>query len=293
MLLVSCAVVLCTAVPTEAFAWGAAAHRFIMRRAIDLLPAEMKPFFEHYREELVLRVIDPDLWRTAGFDEDANHFLDFGVAEYGAYPFAALPRDYDAAIEKFGLATVKRNGLLPWREADMFGQLRRAFESLGRREGQAPGNVVLFAAAAAHYIQDAHQPLHASNNYDGQLTGQRGLHARFESDLFERFESKLTIEPAAPMPMMHPRDVAFDILLESFRLVPGLLDADKKAIEGKDTYDDQYFEKLLVGVKPMLEQRLRASITQTASLMIGAWTAAGKPMLVTMLPRRVEKVRAQ
>ena len=39
------------------------------------------------------------------------------------------------------------------------------------------GNAVLFASTLAHYIQDAHQPLHVHNNYDGQLSGQTGLHA--------------------------------------------------------------------------------------------------------------------
>src|ERR1051326_1119996 len=103
-----------TVKPAPAFAWGTAAHRFIMRSALDLLPAETKPFFDHYRDEIVLRVIDPDLWRLVGFDEDTNHFLDLGVSEYGAYPYTALPHDYDAAVQKFGAATVKRNGLLPW-----------------------------------------------------------------------------------------------------------------------------------------------------------------------------------
>src|SRR5258706_3725200 len=47
--------VLIVLVPAPASACGAAAHRYIMGRAIDLLPADIKPFFEHYRDELVLR----------------------------------------------------------------------------------------------------------------------------------------------------------------------------------------------------------------------------------------------
>src|ERR1051325_766511 len=103
-------------VPASAFAWGAAAHRYIMGRAIDALPPDIKPFFDHYRGELVLRVNDPDLWRVAGWDDDPHHFLDLGIEEYGPYPFAALPREYGAAIQKFGMAALKRHGLLPWRE---------------------------------------------------------------------------------------------------------------------------------------------------------------------------------
>src|SRR5688572_32147730 len=83
--------------PSPAFAWGFEAHKFIMRRAIDLLPPELKPFFTQHRDEIVIRVVDPDLWRNVGWPEDPNHFLDFGVKEYGPYPFTALPREYGAA----------------------------------------------------------------------------------------------------------------------------------------------------------------------------------------------------
>ena len=278
-------------VPAPAFAWGAAAHRYIMRRAIELLPADVKPFFDRHRDELVLRVLDPDLWRTAGWDEDPNHFLDLGVEEYGPYPFVALPREYGAAVEKFGVATLKRYGLLPWREAEEFGNLRRAFQAFTRNAPFAPNDTVLFAAVAAHYIQDAHQPLHASNNFDGQLTGQNGVHARFESALFERFESRMTITPSPAKPIANARDAAFDVLLASYQLVRPLLDADKEAIAGKDAYDDEYFEKFFGKVAPMLQRRLAESITATASLIVGAWEQAGKPPLKTDVPQPVQRVR--
>src|SRR5438270_13989609 len=84
--------------PAPASAWGFVGHRLIMRRAIELLPPPLKPFYEHYRDEIVLRVVDPDLWRSVGWEEDANHFIDFGAKEYGAYPFKELPRDFDAAV---------------------------------------------------------------------------------------------------------------------------------------------------------------------------------------------------
>src|SRR5436190_1987806 len=109
------------------FAWGFAAHRLIMARAIASLPAELKPFFVRHQDEMLLRVTDPDVWRKAGWDDGPNHFVNFGVSEYGTYPFAALPREYGAAIEKFGTETVQKNGLLPWRAAEEFGNLRRAF----------------------------------------------------------------------------------------------------------------------------------------------------------------------
>jgi hypothetical protein len=278
-------------VPSSASAWGFAAHKYIMRRAIDLLPPELKPFYVRYREEIVVRVVDPDLWRNVGWPEEPNHFVDFGVREYGPYPFTALPRDYGAALGKFGRVTLERNGLLPWREEEMFGNLRRAFEGMGRDAPYAVSDVVVFSAVAAHYMQDAYQPLHATDNFDGARTGQQGIHARFERDLFERDESRLSISPGTVTPFSSARDAAFEVLLESFRLVDPLLAADRKAIAGRDAYDDAYFAAFFTSVEPLLEQRIGGAIAATASLIVGAWQLAGKPVLKLEISRPVERVR--
>lgn len=277
--------------PAPALAWGTDAHRFIMSRAIDLLPPELKPFFEHYRAELVVRTIDPDTWRLMGWEDDPNHFLDFGMKELGAFPFTDLPRDYGAALEKFGADTMRRVGHLPWREAEMFGNMRRAFEAFATGAPYAGSNVVLFTGAAAHYIQDAHQPLHATVNYDGQQTGNDGIHARFERDLFERFQSRLSVNPPQPAPIRNPRDTAFDVLLASYKLVDGILAADKEAVAGKDLYDDGYFESFFIKVKPVLERRLGEAASATAGLIIGAWELAGKPAPTIKPARPIQKVK--
>jgi len=263
-----------------------------MARALALLPPPLKPFYDRYRDEIVARAVDPDVWRNAGFDEEEpNHFINFGTRDYGEFPFVALPREYGAALEKFGIATLRRNGLLPWRFQEEFGNLRRAFEGYTRGSAYAPTDVILFTGAAGHYIQDAHQPLHASDNYNGQLTGNTGVHARFERDLVERFQARLTISPKPPAAMAGPRDAAFDALLASYRLVPSILEADSAAIGGKDAYDDEYFEKFFGRVKALLEQRLADAITATASVIVGAWEQAGKPVVKLEGARPVEKRR--
>ena len=277
--------------PATAFAWGASAHRYIMRRAIELLPPEIKPFFDRHRDELVLRVNDPDLWRVAGFeDEPPNHQIDFGVEDYGPYPFTALPREYDAAVEKFGASVVRRHGLLPWRTMEEFGNLRRAFQGFPRNQLYVEGNAVLFAATLAHYVQDGHQPLHVHNNFDGQLSGQHGVHARFESELFERFETRLTIAPPPLRAIPNMRDFMFEVALAGFQQVPQILAADRAAIGANDSYDADYFEKFFTGIRPVLERQLAGAVASTASVIVSAWTQADKPAL-TVAPRPVQKVR--
>ena len=276
------AVLSLVAIPAPARAWGFQAHQFIADRAIAALPPEIRPFFQANRTFIVEHTIDPDLWRTAGFTEESpRHFLNLDA--YGAYPFADLPRAYDAALAKYGADTLVGNGLLPWRAAEVAGWLRRAFEET-RSAGYARRNVAFFSAVLAHYIADAHVPFHAVLNYDGQLTGQHGIHARWESDLFVRFERRLTIAPAAVRPASEVRDLVFDTLLSSVRLASGVLDADRRALGARDRYDDGYFEAFFEGTRGVLERRLAESIAASAAAVTGAWQAAGRPPMPVTPP---------
>jgi hypothetical protein len=288
---ICCALILVTVTPASSFAWGFAGHRLIMRRAIDLLPPELKPFFDRYRDEVVMRVVDPDLWRNVGFEDNPHHFIDFGVPEYGAYPFTALPREYGAAVEKFGMPLLRSYGLLPWRQAEEFGQLRREFGELRRSAPYTVSNIVLYSAVAAHYVQDGYQPFHATDNFDGQKTGSQGIHSRFERDLIERFEARLHLAPEPATPMTNARDAAFESVLAGYQLVDPILKADRDAVAGRDTYDDVYFEKFFTAVQPVLERRLSGAITATASMIVGAWDQAGRPPMRLSDVRPAERVR--
>ena len=181
--------------------------------------------------------------------------------------------------------------MLPWRDAEEFGNLRRAFDGFKRQAPYATGDVVLFAAVTSHYLQDAHQPFHATNNYDGQLTGNNGIHSRFERDLIEKFSARLQLAPGPIKPVLNARDRAFDALVDSFTHVDAILKADSAAVAGKDAYDDDYFEKFFVAVKPLLEKQLSLAITATASVIVGAWESAGRPVLKTADARPLQRVR--
>lgn len=279
--------------PARAGAWGFEAHQFIVRRAIEQLPEPMRPFFEKHREFIVAHSIDPDLWRTAGWvEEPSRHFVDLDA--YGAFPFRELPREYDRAVEKFGRAMVERNGLLPWRAAETTGELRRAFAQQTR--GGAPyalENVKFFSAIVAHYVSDGFVPLHAVLNYDGQLTGQHGVHARFEGELFTRYSARLTIAPPPVSSATDPRDFMFDTLLASFQLADEVFKADREVTGSRSEYDAAYFDAFLGRVQPMLERRLSQAISGVASVLIGAWEAGGRPALPLQPPEVTQKVGAR
>ena len=283
---------LLVAVPAPAHAWGFDAHHFIMDRAIALLPPELRPLFEKNRAMVVERAIDPDTWRTAGFTEEPpNHFLDIDWEGYGKYPFAALPRSYDEAVAKFGKDRITQEGTLPWRTEEMYGNVRRSFESIARGNGFGQLDVLLLSASLAHYISDAHVPLHGVSNYNGQMSAQLGVHNRWESTMFERYRDRLTIAPKPIPPITSPRDFVFDRILEDAQLTPALLKADADAIGNRDVYDTAYYDAFFAAQRGVMEDRLNRSIAAVAAIITGAWEAAGKPTVPVTPPSTPERRR--
>ena len=285
------------AAPMPAHAWGFSAHKFVMDRAIALLPPELRPFYENHRSEVVERAIDPDTWIIAGWEEERpHHFVDMDSPGFGPYPFNELPRDYTAAVAKFGAARMRDAGTVPWTAEEVFGSLRRAFEAYPRRGGFGPNahlDVVLFSAWLSHYAADAHVPLHGVANYDGQLSQQWGVHSRWEATLFERYRERLTIAPKAIAPVRDPRGFLFSALLQDTQLVPALLKSDRDAAGDRDVYDEAYYDAFFASNRTVMERRLNDSIAAIAAMITGAWEAAGKPSMTTSVPSTPQRRRRQ
>ncbi|MGH9218255.1 MAG: hypothetical protein ACRD1W_03075, partial [Vicinamibacterales bacterium] len=142
-----------------------------------------------------------------------------------------------------------------------------------------------------HYVSDGHVPLHAVVNYNGQLTGQDGVHSRWEGELFERNRSSLKIAPPPLKPVTVPRDAMFDVLLASNRLAENVLAVDRQATAGREFYDDAYFDALAKGTLTTLERRLNDSISAVASFIVGAWETAGKPAIPLEAERTPRRIR--
>lgn len=281
------ALALWTMRPVHVDAWGFAGHKFITDRAIDLLPQEIRPFFQTFRATVVEHSIDPDTYRTVGFAEETpRHFLDMDA--YGTFPFKDLPRDYKEAVAKRGVDFVLKNGTVPWRTEEMYNQLRDAFKQLAGPTPQpwARDNITLFSSVMAHYVGDSFQPFHAAVNYDGQVTGQQGIHARFETELFARYQARLRIDPAPVTQIPNAREFIFGALTDSFTHVDAILAADREAVQGRTEYDDGYFAKMYERTGPIVEKRISGAITGVASLITQAWIDAGKPSLPVDAPAR-------
>ena len=281
------ALVLATLDSAPIGAWGFNGHRFVTERAIELLPSEIRPFFQAFRVAIVEHSIDPDTYRTIGFTEEPpRHFLDMDA--YGAFPFTNLPRDYKEAVTVRGEAFVIKNGTLPWRTEEVYGMLRDAFKQLPTAP-YARDNVKLFSSVISHYVGDAFQPFHAAVNYDGQMTNQQGIHSRFETEMFDRYRDRLRATPAPAAPIANVRDYMFVTLTDSFQHVDAILAADLEAVKGRTLYDDGYFAQMFDKTGPIMDKRLAGAMSGVASLITSAWIEAGRPALPVEAPPRVPR----
>jgi len=287
-LLVAIIIVLVSA--DQSFGWGFWAHKEINKRAIQLLPPPMKQFFLSHEHYVTEHAIDPDLRRSRGDSlEPFNHYID--IDYYGTYPFEALPRNYDSAVAKFSIDTVRKQGILPWRIAAFTDSLSNAMK---RRETAA---ILHFSADLGHYVADSHVPLHAVIDYDGVLRGQKGVHKRWESDLTERFAQSYTYPTQGAIFIDNPLMYAFNTILESYTYSDSVLKADAeaerrvpgakriKSVSDKgDTayiFSDAYYDSLRVLDKGLVEGRMHKSIISVACYWYTAWVKAGKPELPT------------
>jgi hypothetical protein len=269
--------------PVRLSAWGLEVHRLITDRVIEGLPPEIKPFYAARRAFISEHSVDPDLWRVVGLkgdrgEEDPNHFLDLdGLDE--PRPFTHVPRDWEAYVRRYGADRANRNGRLPWRTADVYRLLVARFQDIAKGQPYAADNAAYLTAALSHYVQDAHMPFHAVTAYDGQATNQRGIHARFETQMVLRVREALTLGPVTIRPVGDITEFVFGRLAESEAQVESVLAADRAATAGREFYDDAYFAAFAKGAKPVAERRLTDAASSTASVIVAAWTEAGRPSL--------------
>lgn len=266
-------VVLVTWTPGAAGAWGLTAHRWVARRAVELVGNECGGLIADQASKLANLAVEPDTVLRArhGRREKVRHFLDLDA--YGPPPFAALPRRYDEAVRRHGRELVRERGVLPWHVGRLARRLR---DQAGRREWSEARTT---AGYLAHYVADATMPLHATRNHDGQMTRQRGLHARLErglvDDHFEAFAALARQVPAGPsIAPAAAEGVLFATLETSQATVARVLAADHAARRGTRAGSAHYYERMDADLRRVLAQRLGAAAALTASLWRGACQGA-------------------
>lgn len=262
---------LCLIAAPRAQGWGANGHRLVTNKAIETLPPELRPFFEANRIFITQHVADPLDWLAKNPSERRNHVILF--ERYGRFPFTALPRNYPAALRKFGKAKLDANGVLPWQIGVYSEKLTTAFKKGNWEEAR------LMAAILAHYVAEARDPFNTTEDGDGQLSGQPGVNTRFAHSLVDRFSQFLFLRPNDAYFLSEPTDAAFEACLASHGWLEIILLADLRARRGQNDYTDEYYAQFYNQAGAVLIRQFSDAATDVGSYWLTAWRNAGSPQI--------------
>jgi hypothetical protein len=258
--------------PVAALAWGASAQRLVATRAIDTLPPDVRSFFEGDRGFILRHVTDPlTALGTTPKTEAPNHFL--YLDHYGKFPFASLPRDYGAALTKFGRANLQSAGLLPWQIGLYSQRLTDAFRAGNWEQAR------LLAAILAGYVAEAHDPFNTTENFDGHLSGQPGVNVRFATNLVDRYSLFFPMHPNDAAFIYDPTGNAFESCLSAHAWLESILLADHHARVGLSDYSDDYYDRFYNQAGATLIRQLSDAATDIGSYWLTSWINAGRPAL--------------
>jgi hypothetical protein len=185
---------------------------------------------------------------------------------------------------------------------------RQITEAFRARDGK---RILRLCADMGHYIGDAHVPLHTTSNYNGQKTGQQGIHGFWESRIPELFaDESYDYFVGKPRYIERTDEWFWQMVFDSNSMVDSVLSIER-ALRRSFPQDRQMCPDMRLGtmvVTPcrdfaaayqdamngMVERRMRAAIQAVSSAWYTAWADAGEPDLSKLnLPTKTEDERKE
>ena len=275
---------------------------------------DARPLFNFYNKHinyLVDHAGDPDSRRAHSRSEGEKHFLNIEnfdeeimredyvsydeFINYYAYNLAKKLRPElktREEVEKYVKNNIlKKYGTNPWAIIHTKKALSEAFKN------KDTAKIMLETINLAHYIADSCVVFHCTSNYDGQLTGQNGIHAFWESTIPQYFFDEFDVEDGI-RPAQYDNDFNRTIwknVLRSNRESKRALDVEKRLDKdvkiGKFCYkarrnivnrmhSKEYSREYNRRLNGQIADQIKRSIMLIADAVYTAWVDAGKPILL-------------
>lgn len=256
--------------------WGEKAHRKINSSCVEFFPKELNQL-KVWAPILADHGSDADFRKKDDKNEFVKHFID--IDNYDDFNSKhRIEENFETACLKYGKAKVMKDGTLPWVTDSTYKALVQNFKS---------GNwsqAVLTAADLGHYVGDGFMPLHIAANYNGQLSGQEGIHRRYEETMIDRHIENIQFKTSTCSKIENVQSYVFNYLYSNHSYVNSLLLVDRQAYElaGRQ-YNETYYESLWAKSNLFTIHLLEESAETLAGLIYTAWLEAGKPIIPTSL----------
>ncbi len=281
--------------------WGFFAHKQINKYAVFTLPPAMFSFYKAHIHFITENAVNPDKRRYVIEGEASRHYIDL---EY--YIDSALwevPQYWTQALDAYNKDVLIEHGILPWHIYRMKHALTEAF----RQKDSC--RILRLSADIGHYIADANVPLHTSENYNGQLTDQEGIHGLWETRLPELFLDRYNFFTGRAAYVNNPQESAWKAIITAHKAVDSVLSLEKELSKDfpatkkysfeqrgstlQKVYSIAYAQAYHTMLDGQIERQMRASIKMVGDFWLTCWVDAGQPDLdvLLLLPLHEEQLQ--
>ena len=252
--------------------WGAVGHKKISEASALSFNQQMQDF-QSWVSFLRDHASDADNRKGADPTEKPKHFID--IDNYSEFiTKGRIPQTWDSINLIYGSTNVIKNGTLPWATKNTFDSL----VSCMKRHDFVKAKI--FAADLGHYVADGHMPLHITQNYNGQLTGNTDIHSRYESTMIGAYISQITYTGEDISVISNVNQYIFNYLYANYTYVDSVLLADTYAKTLGTTSSSAYKTALWNKTKGFTTPLFKNASHALAELIYTAWVQAGSPSLI-------------
>jgi len=261
--------------------WGYKGHYKINQKMEETLPPGISFLKPDWTLTVTFNCSEADNRKDTDPDESARHYID--IDNYGEFvQNGSINQYYDTVVLQHGPGWVIDQGTLPWATLNTFDSLKAAFQRGDWNKS------ALLAADLGHYIGDGHMPLHITANYNGQYSGQTGVHSRYESKMINRYESQIVYVPDPAQIIPDVRGFIFSYLYNNYKYKDSVLLADLYSYTVNGSYSSTAFTDTLWSRTKNFTLGLMSHASYSlGSLIYTAWVEAGSPVF---FPNAIEEL---
>lgn len=250
--------------------WGYQGHYKISSKAVLSFNPEMEQFMA-WAVPIAEHASDADYRKDTDPSEGPRHYID--LENYPGFTSTGrIPQTYDSVVAFYGEAFVIDQGTLPWATLRTYDSLVASFRRFDWEKA------VLLAADLGHYVGDGHQPLHLTRNYDGEDTGNDGIHSRYETSMINSFGNQIDYPGDAISVIPDVDAYIFNYIYANNVYVDSIMIADTYAEQLAGNHSSySYKSALWEKTGTFTTQLFRNASRRLAELIYTAWVEAGKP----------------
>ena len=267
--------------------WGFYGHKKITRLAIYTLPQEMMQFYKQNAALIIEKSVAADQRRYVIEAEGPRHYIDLDEFDN----LDSIPKYWFQAVERYGENTLVSRGTVPWTAYFTFKQLVNAYAA------RDYDRIIAKSSDLAHYLADASVPLHTTSNYNGQKTGQKGIHGFWETRLPQLYSDDYDFLVGRAVYLNDPQQAIWDGVLQAHEFVDSLFIIEKQVTRiigesRKYAYEDKgkrtvkvysaKFSRAYHEAMPIVELQMQRSIKLIGDFWFTAWVEAGQPNLMAL-----------